>query len=676
MHYQSILRIVLSASLAALLAACGGSNSSQSSATNSTANTAADSNSSAVITSANPNTDTAPVKPKGKLVAARNFATDTRKKDRDGIKGLQPILSRAPKTCKAASTLVGSGPKCEDFKKPEFFSVKNGNTWIDAQVFVPEHHEGDSLPVILHSHGWASKKQNKLVVLPKCEAKDKPYNCPLNKGSKILGIFDKINGLLTDFYNQGYIVVSFSQRGFGKSEGDITIMNPYLETQDAIAVVDWIAAQGKAGHLPINVDTNNDFKLGLIGGSYGGGFQFPLAALDSRVDAMIPVGTWNSLKNSLFPNKAVKGGWGNLLCVASLVNRRHPLLAKACTGMSIPMTRTTAELDTDGDLIKFISMNGLDYFSGLEKDNKPFQEGMPAFKMRPIDTLLVQGSRDVLFPLNEALNNYKYLKKAGGDVRILTNENGHINPMAGQKLGGSSHCGHINAFRAMRIWFDVKLRNADASLLNEIPNQCISLEEGKSVVLDSIPNLTAESTNTNLEANQWRPFDVSVGEIFDFDSIKCKSVYEVPADTNNLALAGQSWLRQTTVEDKQFLASGVAYVGLCIERDGKTILVDEAITALDKGSYQSATQFVAVGASLKAGDKVGVYASKTNGNMEFLSLTSVDNIFSTVGDLVQPEKVKELEKLQAWHKQNLQFFIPNAFKVQGEIKLPIVNKSN
>lgn len=673
MHYFSRWHKLTLVVFAAFLTACGGSSSSNSSNdTQASLNPA----NNTPNNSAGGGTESQPNKPKGKLVAARHFATDTRTKNRDGIKGLQPILSRAPKSCKATGTLTGSGPKCEDFRKPEFFSVKNGNTWIDAQVFVPEHHEGESLPVILHSHGWAGKKQDKLVVLPKCEKKDKPYNCPLNKGSKILGVFDKINGLLTDFYHQGYIVVSFSQRGFGKSEGDITIMNPYLETQDAIAVLDWIAAQGKAGHLPIKVDANNDFKLGLIGGSYGGGFQFPLAALDLRVDAMIPVGTWNSLKNSLFPNNAIKGGWGNLLCVASLVNRRHPLLTKACTGMSMPMTRTTSELDKNGELVDFISMNGLDYFSGLEKGNKPFQEGMSAFKMRPIDTLLVQGSRDVLFPLNEALNNYKYLKKAGGDVRILTNENGHINPMAGQKLGGSSHCGHINVFRAMRIWFDVKLRNADASLLNEIPNQCISLEEGKSVVLDSIPNLTAESTNTNLEANQWRPFDVSVGEIFDFDSIKCKSVYEVPADTNNLALAGQSWLRQTTVEDKQFLASGVAYVGLCIERDGKTILVDEAITALDKGSYQSATQFVAVGASLKAGDKVGVYASKTNGNMEFLSLTSVDNIFSTVGDLVQPEKAKELEKLQAWHKKNLQILIPNAFSVQGEIKLPIINKPN
>lgn len=675
MQYFSVWRVLTPIIFTSLLVACGGSSSSSSS--NSSNDTQASLNpaNNTPNNSAGGGIDSQPNKPKGKLVAARHFATDTRTKSRDGIKGLQPILSRAPKSCKATGTLTGSGPKCEDFKKPEFFSVKNGNTWIDAQVFVPKHHEGESLPVIVHSHGWAGTKLNKLAKLPKCEAKDKPYNCPIKESKSILGVFKQADELLADLYQQGYIIVSFSQRGFGKSEGDVTIMNPYLETQDAIAVLDWIAVQGKAGRLPIEVDANNDFKLGLLGGSYGGGFQFPLAALDKRADALVPIGTWNSLRNSLFPNNVVKSGWGNLLCVAASFNRKHPLLTKSCAGMMLAWNRTTDKLDPTGELVEFISMNGLDYFRQLEEAQKPFQEGQPAFKMRPVDTLLIQGSRDVLFPLNEGLNNYKYLQQAGGDVRLLTNEGGHINPMAGQAPGGKSHCGNVNIFRAIRIWFDVKLRDADSALLTQIPKQCISLENDKSVVLDAVPNLNKNTQNSDPKANEWRPFKVSVGVLLGVDAIDCNPVYTVPADSHQV-LAGQSWLRETEVSDRLPLKGGAAYMGLCIERDERILLVDDAITAFAEGSYQAETQFVSVGASLKAGDKVGVYATKTNGNMEFLSMTSIDNIFGFVGDLAIPEKSPELLKLQDFHKHNLNMMAINAFSVQGEIKLPIIDMPN
>src|SRR5207245_7998698 len=43
-------------------------------------------------------------------------------------------------------------------------------------------------------------------------------------------------------------------------------------------------------------------RVGTWGGSYGGGFQFALASVDTRVDAMIPLITWNDLTHSLLPN--------------------------------------------------------------------------------------------------------------------------------------------------------------------------------------------------------------------------------------------------------------------------------------------------------------------------------------------------------------------------------------
>ena len=40
----------------------------------------------------------------------------------------------------------------------------------------------------------------------------------------------------------------------------------------------------------------------MIGGSYGGQNQFAIAAQDDRIDAIIPMITWNDLSYSLAPN--------------------------------------------------------------------------------------------------------------------------------------------------------------------------------------------------------------------------------------------------------------------------------------------------------------------------------------------------------------------------------------
>ena len=40
----------------------------------------------------------------------------------------------------------------------------------------------------------------------------------------------------------------------------------------------------------------------MIGGSYGGQIQYAVASLDSRLDAIVPIITWNDLSYSLAPN--------------------------------------------------------------------------------------------------------------------------------------------------------------------------------------------------------------------------------------------------------------------------------------------------------------------------------------------------------------------------------------
>ena len=49
-------------------------------------------------------------------------------------------------------------------------------------------------------------------------------------------------------------------------------------------------------------ESAGDPRVGMIGGSYGGQIQYAVAMQDKRVDALIPIITWNDLSYSLAPN--------------------------------------------------------------------------------------------------------------------------------------------------------------------------------------------------------------------------------------------------------------------------------------------------------------------------------------------------------------------------------------
>ena len=60
----------------------------------------------------------------------------------------------------------------------------------------------------------------------------------------------------------------------------------------------------------------------MVGGSYGGGIQWVTAAVDHRVDAIVPMIAWNTLNSSLYKDGAFKSSWGTLLAAGS--SHRRP----------------------------------------------------------------------------------------------------------------------------------------------------------------------------------------------------------------------------------------------------------------------------------------------------------------------------------------------------------------
>lgn len=178
----------------------------------------------------------------------------------------------------------------------------------------------------------------------------------------------------------GYNVVTVTPRGEFDSGGILQLDNPFFEGRDVSAVVSWIAAETPAElNDPV---IENDPKVGMVGGSYGGGIQLTAAATDPRIDAIVPDIAWNSLNSSLYPDNTFKTAYGSLLYLSLLT-----------TGARV--NRLIPRAILTGDLFGWVS----------ESAQATLASSGPSALLAQLQapTLLTQGIVDVLFPLQQSL---------------------------------------------------------------------------------------------------------------------------------------------------------------------------------------------------------------------------------------------------------------------------------
>jgi ABC-2 type transport system ATP-binding protein len=197
----------------------------------------------------------------------------------------------------------------------------------------------------------------------------------------------------------GYNVVTWDPRGFGTSTGLVQIDSPRFEGRDVSALLDFVARQPEA-----LVDRGRDPRVGMTGGSYGGGIQLVAAAIDRRIDAIVPDIAWHSLRTSLYLNATAKTGWSNLLYAAAGLRggRLDPRIGQANREAS-----TTGVVSRASE--RFFASRG---------------PGSLVSRIRA-PTLIIQGTVDTLFPLREAATNYRLLRAAGTPVKMLWFCGGH-----------------------------------------------------------------------------------------------------------------------------------------------------------------------------------------------------------------------------------------------------------
>ncbi|MFF9350458.1 CocE/NonD family hydrolase [Streptomyces sp. NPDC014734] len=291
-------------------------------------------------------------------------------------------------------------------------------------------------------------------------------------GSKSDGTTDAIGRA---FAERGYVGLVYSGLGFGKSGCLITLDDPETDGRAASALIDFLAgtrpADDGTGADYVTRDGSGDPRVGMIGGSYGGAVQMATAAVDPRVDALVPLITWNDLAYALAPNNAAtragvssgtvgvfKWQWtdgfylmgeGQTILNASLDPSRFNNLTclhfatRACDTIRLlnsgrfPADRTASMLD----YARSVSPAG-----HLGKVKAP--------------TLLVQGQDDSLFNLNEATATYRTLKAQGTTTKMIWQAWGH----SGGQVPGELDLGKGNletSYVGQRVlaWFDRYLRH-------------------------------------------------------------------------------------------------------------------------------------------------------------------------------------------------------------------------
>ncbi len=197
----------------------------------------------------------------------------------------------------------------------------------------------------------------------------------------------------------GYNVLTWDPRGFGKSTGLASVNDPEHEGRDVQVLLDWVAEQPVAA-----VDRPGDARVGMVGASYGGGIQLTVAAIDCRVDALVPSLAWHSLRTSLHKSETVKAGWSGFLNTAALTfgGRLDPHITSAAeSGIGQGIL-------SDEDREWFISRGPGDLIDQVS-----------------VPTLFVQGTVDTLFTLDEAVTNYESLRKRGIPTAMIWFCGGH-----------------------------------------------------------------------------------------------------------------------------------------------------------------------------------------------------------------------------------------------------------
>ncbi len=227
------------------------------------------------------------------------------------------------------------------------------------------------------------------------------------------GTKDSVVDQAKNLADRGYAVMTWTAEGFGASGGQVHLDSPDWEVKDGSDLIDWLAKRPEIVH-----DSADDPRVAAVGGSYGGGFSLMLAGDDPRVDAIVPMITWNNLATAFLPDSVTGGtpatgvwkkAWAGIFFSDTTPNRANPSCGKfaedlcqaylsiASTGVATPAQIALLDRSSPSSVISRIKA----------------------------PTLLIQGEADTLFPLDQADANAAGIAANGTPVSLAWFTGGH-----------------------------------------------------------------------------------------------------------------------------------------------------------------------------------------------------------------------------------------------------------
>ncbi|MCC3769536.1 alpha/beta fold hydrolase [Streptomyces sp. UNOC14_S4] len=295
------------------------------------------------------------------------------------------------------------------------------------------------------------------------------------------GSKDDLRGQAEALARDGYAVVTWSARGFGRSTGRIGLNDPEREVADVSRLIDWLAQRPE-----VELDRAGDPRVGIAGASYGGAIALLAAGHDKRVDAIVPEITYWNLADALFPNDVFKKLWAGVFFTTGSTG----VPAADKPGTTAPSSAACGRFEKAlCEMYERVAVAGKPDAAAREllERRSPSAVGDRV----KVPTLLVQGQTDSLFPLDQSDAAARAIGRNGAPVSVDWVAGGHDS-------GGIGENGRVE--QRTRAWFDRYLKgdeNADIGPAFRVSRTGgIDTTDGKAQVrgasADSYPGLRNE----------------------------------------------------------------------------------------------------------------------------------------------------------------------------------------
>ncbi|MEE7548596.1 prolyl oligopeptidase family serine peptidase, partial [Xanthomonas sp. Kuri4-1] len=281
--------------------------------------------------------------------------------------------------------------------------------------------------------GWDGTALGALVLVPEGQGPG-PFPLVVMPASWSLPNLEYV-GRASALASAGYVVVSYTSRGFWDSAGQIDIAGA-ATVEDVSAVIDWALANTPADARAI----------GASGISYGAGTSLLAAARDPRIKAVAALSGWADLEASLYAQRTVsQQGVALLVAAGAVTGRPGPELAQ--------ITARVAVGDYDGAVQGFLPAAA----------ERGVIHEVQALNRNGTAVLLANAFNDGLFPPNQYAAFYGRLQ---GPRRLIFSHGDH----ATAELPGA--LGLPNAVYAeVTRWFDHYLKGVANGVETELPVQ-------------------------------------------------------------------------------------------------------------------------------------------------------------------------------------------------------------